>query len=108
MILRHMNGRPFPRFGGPDGGTPWVHDLFALLFIVVIVAGIIILVRMLRRPAGPHAAPQGNWTAVHELDVRYARGEVDRNEYLRRRADLLDPNVHLQPLDAPPETTPKK
>jgi hypothetical protein len=26
---------------------------------------------------------------VAELDLRYARGEVDRVEYLQRRADLL-------------------
>ena len=93
--------------GGPDGGPFWIHDIFGLLFLVVIVVGIILLVRMLRRPTGV-APAQGNWTAVHELDVRYARGEVDRDEYLRRRADLLDPNVHLRPLEVPTEARPKK
>ena len=104
-----MNNRPdlsrLPIHGG-GGGSPWVHDIFMLAFLVVIVVGVILLVRIFKRPGG--AAVQGNWTAVHELDVRYARGEVDRDEYLRRRSDLLDPNVHLQPLDAPQGATPKK
>jgi putative membrane protein len=101
------------RLPGPfhDGGATWVHDLFTLIFVAVIVVGVILLIRMLaQRPhAGFGPVPhRGNWTALHELDMRYARGEVGREEYLQRRADLLDPTAHVQTSQAPPvpQTTP--
>jgi uncharacterized membrane protein len=28
--------------------------------------------------------------ALSELDLRYARGEIERDEYLRRRSDILE------------------
>lgn len=94
-------------FGGPgpyDGGGPsWVHWLFVFLIVVAIVAGILLIVRMwaVRPPhtgwrSGPPAPPNA---ALSELDLRYARGEVSREEYMQRRADLLG---HI----APPPGTP--
>ncbi|TMC49552.1 MAG: SHOCT domain-containing protein [Chloroflexi bacterium] len=49
--------------------------------------------------------------AVDELDLRYARGEIDRAEYLQRRADLIDRTARLpgsppRPPGAPPGPPP--
>ena len=84
------------RFFGPVGGPLWVHDLFWLLIVVAVVAGVFLIVRSVldhRHIAGPRWGPPQPWhqpnPALHELDLRYARGEVDRSEYLQRRADLL-------------------
>lgn len=64
---------------------PW-HMLMPLLFLGLIVAGVIVLVRKLwpeddRRVLGRRA--------LDVLDERYAKGEIDREEYQRRKQDLL-------------------
>lgn len=90
----------FAGFPGHFGGSFWLHDLFLLLIVIAVIVGVYVLVRgfTLRssRPWDrPGPRPYDDWhrgprsPAVDELDLRYARGEVDREEYLRRRADLL-------------------
>lgn len=61
--------------------------IFMLIVMVLVlgalVAGIVWLVRTLsddRRSPGSHA--------LHTLEERYARGEIDRDEYFQRRNDL--------------------
>lgn len=91
-------------FGGPYGGGPaWVHWLFVFLIVVAIVAGVWLIVRLwMTRPhtpgwrSGPPPPPN---PALTELDLRYARGEIGREEFLQRRADLLG---HLVPPPGPP------
>jgi uncharacterized membrane protein len=68
-------------------------NLIVLFLIPLIVAAVVIA---LVRSAGHRHAPPPQWSlpeppnpAIGELDLRYARGEVEREEYLRRRADLL-------------------
>jgi len=100
-----MNVRPAPP-GFPGRETIfnndawWLHDIFILIGLVIVAGAVLILVRMLRRPALP--APPQNWAAIHELDLRYAKGEVKRDDYLQRRADLLEPNLVAPPPSAPP------
>ncbi len=101
------------RFFGPyDGGGPsWVHWLFVFLIVVAIVAGVILLVRLWatspRSLSWRGAPPPPPNPAISELDLRYARGEIGREEYLQRRADLLG---HVAPPPpgpgAPPGATP--
>lgn len=64
---------------------PW-HMLMPLLFLGLTVAGIILLVRKL----WPEDAPRLRGSrALDLLDERYAKGEIDREEYQRRKQDLL-------------------
>jgi len=62
------------------------------LFLVAIIAGAILLVRALwnRGPSGPGpvrgAPPHGN--AFRILEERYARGEIDQQEFEERRRYL--------------------
>jgi putative membrane protein len=44
---------------------------------------------VLLRRRRPGAAPGPAGGAFEALDLRYARGEIERDEYLRRRADIL-------------------
>jgi len=71
--------------GMMDGMTAlvWLWVVVPLTVLALVVAASVWLVRTARGPVPPGAA-----AARHELDLRYARGEVDRDEYLRRRADL--------------------
>lgn len=64
---------------------PW-HMLMPLLFLGLIVAGVIFLVRKLWPDEQRHF--RGN-RALDLLDERYAKGEIDREEYQRRRQDIL-------------------
>lgn len=77
----------FPFFGMPYG-LGWV---FMILFWVLVIAGFIALVRWLA--AGSWRREQGMSTPVHRtptdtLRERYARGEIDREEFLQRHEDL--------------------
>jgi len=87
----------FAGIPGRVGGPFWLHDFFLLLIVIAIIAGVYLLVRgfTLRGPRpwdrGLHfdAPRAARSAAVDELDLRYARGELSREEYLQRRADLL-------------------
>lgn len=98
-------------YGAPlyDHGPDWVHWLFVFLIVVAIVAGILLIVRMwAARPhttaapwrGGPPPPPN---PAITELDMRYARGDIAREEYLQRRADLLG---HVTPPPGGPGSAP--
>ncbi|MCO6412748.1 MAG: SHOCT domain-containing protein [Thiogranum sp.] len=69
-------------------GLGWI---FMILFWVLVIAGVIALVRWLT--AGPSRREQGISTPAHRtptdiLRERYARGEIDREEFLQRLEDL--------------------
>jgi putative membrane protein len=102
-----MRGEIFDH--GGEGST-WQRGLFALLIVIVVVGAAVLLVRMwlAARPnhtfgrfGGPTPPPHN--PALAELDLRYARGEVTREEYLQRRADLLG---HIGPGSAAPPGAP--
>jgi putative membrane protein len=57
-----------------------------IVLVGLLLAGLVWLVRTLTRqdrPPGGHSP-----ASLAELDLRYARGEIDRDQYLRQRADL--------------------
>ncbi|MDZ7712134.1 MAG: SHOCT domain-containing protein [Rhodovibrio sp.] len=77
-------------YGGHGMGTWWGPFMGILMLaagVAVIVAGILVLRHFWHIGArdGPDASG-GQARAI--LDERYARGEIDREEYLRRRRDL--------------------
>jgi putative membrane protein len=89
-------------YGPYDGvgvGAHWVIGLvFLVLLALAVIAAVVVIVRLAgRHPMGPIFGPgPGAWGpgpgphhALAELDLRYARGEIERNDYLQRRADLL-------------------
>lgn len=76
------------------GGVGWDHmgrwgwgmGIFGALFMLLVVGLIVWLVVYLARDGQGGGA--GAKRAIELLDERYARGEIDRDEYLERRADL--------------------
>ena len=82
--------------GGWSGGAEALMVVVMVAVLVLIVVGIILLVRGLGRhehvqsgpPQGPIPGPSGR-TAVQVLEERYARGEIEREEFLQRKQDLL-------------------
>jgi len=61
-----------------------------LLFWVIVIAGIVLLVRWAGGPRGQATppAPTSPPDARRILDERFARGEIDEDEYRRRRDTL--------------------
>ena len=87
--LAQEGGRMFgPRiveFGGRHHEA-WIGPLAALLFLAILVAGAIVIVRMLiNRPPGG-SAPRSGPLAI--LEERFARGEIDEEEFRTRRDAL--------------------
>ena len=105
---------PFLPGGGPQG-MPWgpyvQHDtwwqsgfhvlpLLAFAILIGVLAwgvlrltsqGVLTSARAGSRPARPAPRDQAQDPAMQALRVRYARGELDRNDFLERSADLGGP-----------------
>jgi putative membrane protein len=66
-------------------GWGWGMGILGLLFMLAILGLVVwLVVTAIRRPE-----PGGKRSsALDLLDERYARGEIEREEYLKRRADL--------------------
>ena len=88
MPFPRGGGRVFVERGGDVAGWPdglsWV--MFALLLLLFLIAIISLALALYDRSHRTVASTAGG--ALAELELRYARGEVNRDEYLQRRADL--------------------
>ena len=69
---------------GMMGGFMWFWLIFAVLVLALLVVGVVWLVRTLAG-LGPGSTTNA---ARQELDLHHARGELTREEYQQRRADL--------------------
>jgi uncharacterized membrane protein len=110
-----MNDRIVP--GGPfgPGGLQRTHDALGpalfierlvvpVIFLIVVVLLAFLLYRMLSRTPGGWSGR--NNVALRELELRYARGEISRDEFLQRRLDLTSPTLPPPTATLPPPTTP--
>jgi putative membrane protein len=112
---------PNPPWGEPQDGGPssWMlvhHEswwmgmlhLLPLLLLAVLIAVIVWGVLHLTSRGAPMTAAVGppsvtaHDRALEELRVRYARGEVDRTDYLERSADLGGREIPDAPADLGP------
>ncbi len=69
-------------------GWGWGHFIFGPLMMIVVVGAIVALVVLLVRWIGGGHAPQPAGGARALLDETYARGEIERDDYLQRKKDL--------------------
>jgi len=76
----HTNG-PTNMMMGPMMGWAWL--LFWLLLLAVLVVGVVYVVRSLSDHAGRPAS-----SALQILEERFARGEIDGDEFEERRRAL--------------------
>ena len=68
------------------GGGMWFGPLWMVIWLAVLAAIIVGVVRWLGGTGGGGVGSAR--TAREILDERYARGEIDREEYMRRRQDI--------------------
>ena len=72
--------------------------LFWLVLLALVIAGVVWLVQTTRRRGPDEAVLERNYPALEVLEQRYARGEINRNEYLEKKEDMLGggrPNTAL-------------
>lgn len=74
--------------------TPWwgwwffpFHGLMSLVFTIAIIYLLVTLVRG-RHPRYTYPDPQNRTQALQILEERYAKGEIQREEYLQKKQDL--------------------
>lgn len=81
-------------YGGPSayGWTVFALQLVIVLGIVWLVASLLLGSRLGRKPAaaaaGPVLPPRAGDDALAVLRMRYAKGEIERDQYLQATADL--------------------
>lgn len=73
-------------FGVWGPGFGW---LFMILFWVFVVLGVVALVRWLYGSSGSSQNSPPQKTALQILEERYARGEIERDEFEQKRKDLI-------------------
>ena len=78
-----MGGYGYGMTGGFGAG-----GFFMILWWVLIVIGIVVLVKWLNHPHGTDERGSGN-KALDILKERYARGEIDEQEFKKRKQDLV-------------------
>ena len=74
----------FGAWGGWMPGFGWV---FMLLFWVLVILGVAALVKWLAGGVGENRPPPGK-NARQILEQRYARGEIEREEFEQKKRDL--------------------
>ena len=97
VSARAAETAPEPYSWGPDmmWGGGWYGTIFGPLFMIlvlaVVIAAAVLIVRSLGGPwqgmAPPHYPPPGR-TLLDILKERFARGEIDKNEFEDRRRVL--------------------
>jgi len=75
-----------PHYWG--GGWGWGQMIFGPLMMIVFVAAIVVIAVLAVRWLGGGGAPPEQPTALDILAARYARGEIDREEYQQKKQDL--------------------
>lgn len=69
---------------GPGWEMGWLMPFGGVWFLILVAVVIAVLLSRSSR----HHAPQRS-TALDLLEQRYAKGEIGRDEYLQKRADIL-------------------
>jgi putative membrane protein len=69
----------------------WVMAANGIFWLVLVVIAAVVISRFARH--GGHMHPGARSSGLDVLEERYARGEIERDEYLQKKKDLLDRGV---------------
>lgn len=72
-------------------GMGWFGGIFMLVFWVLIIVGLIFLIKWLvqNTKTGAHSSSSSPSSALDILKERYARGDIDKQEFEEKKKDLL-------------------
>ena len=71
---------------GGGGVGMWFGPLWMFVWLALVVAVIVAVIRWLSEKGGSGDRPGRGARDI--LDERYARGEIDRDEYMKRKQDI--------------------
>jgi len=77
-------------FGFADGWS-WLwpfHFVIPLLFLALIITAVVLIVRYAIGEGGRLSSPERRSPGIDALEERYARGEINRDEYLVKKRDI--------------------
>lgn len=70
-------------------GTHWFGGILMIVFWIAVIVGIIVLIRWLILSTRPGDSGKGRSdSALEILRQRYARGEIDQEEFEQKKRDL--------------------
>ena len=77
-------------YGGYGFGL--IHMIFWVVVLIALVLAVVWLIRSMMTggpAAGSHSPPPRRSPGLDVLEERYARGEINRDEYLEKKRDIL-------------------
>jgi putative membrane protein len=74
---------------GMGYGMGWFGFIIMVVFWIAVIVGIFALIRWLIVSSRPRAEGRGEETPLEILKKRYARGEINREEFEEKKKDLL-------------------
>jgi putative membrane protein len=67
----------------------WVGFILMIVFWTLLIFALALWIKSLLRQAGTGSAPREPESALEILKKRYARGEINKQEFEEKRKDLL-------------------
>jgi putative membrane protein len=103
LLFLTYNGEAFAQQGGYGGyhmgsgmmgewGMGWFGGIFMIIFWIFIIVGVVFLIKWLVHSPKGHSSPGRTDTSSSALDIlkeRYARGEINKQEFEEKKKDLL-------------------
>lgn len=74
--------------GGYGYGYGLIHMIIWVIILIAIVALVVWLLRSVAGPEAHHQPPPRRSAGLDVLEERYARGEINRDEYLQKKKDI--------------------
>ena len=70
-------------------GMSWIAIPFMFIFWILLIVGLVFLIKwLIQATKSESGVPRGGSRALDILKERYARGEIDNEEFERMRSDL--------------------
>jgi len=89
MTMGYGYGPNWGMMGGDWGyGYGAIGMIIWVVILIAIVAGVVWLVRSAAAPGPHHLPPPRRSSGLDVLEERYARGEINRDEYLQKKRDI--------------------
>ena len=84
-----------PGYGmmGGWGGDAWWGPLMMIIWLLILfalIAGVVWLVRSASHGGGGRLHLARRSPGLEVLEERYARGEINRDEYMQKKRDIVD------------------
>ena len=70
-------------------GWWWLMPIFVIVFWALVIAGIVILIRSITKGIRTDSSPKQSDSPMEILKQRYARGEINKQEFEEKKKDLM-------------------